>query len=120
MPPGVMYAPSASMILVFWLAGSEVPRHDILPSLIPISRPEGRTSLAVTCVSSQYTGFKKPERCSLGHQTKERVEDGAEFPDPPQLFAFVLLRDYVGTHNLSILDNQIKLHFVLFLFGYRT
>lgn len=47
-PPGVMYAPSASRILVHVEDGRSVPMHEILPFLMPISRFGARTSLAVT------------------------------------------------------------------------
>lgn len=49
MPPGVTYAPSASIILVFEETGNgPVARQAIFPFLIPSSRPSGSTSLAVT------------------------------------------------------------------------
>lgn len=46
--PGVMYAPSASTMMVSGPTSRPQPSSAILPSLIPISIPRGRTSVAVT------------------------------------------------------------------------
>lgn len=56
-PPGVIYAPSASTTFVLDDVGRDEPMHTILPSLMPSSRPAGRTSLAVTCYVSVRNSF---------------------------------------------------------------
>ena len=57
-PPGVTYAPSASMICV--VDGLEGVRDKvmaiILPDFVPIERPGWRISMAVTCLVALIRG----------------------------------------------------------------
>lgn len=66
-PPGVIYAPSASIALVAAEMGRLVPMHEILPFLMPISSPSDRTSLAVTCRLSAVSRFAMAWSLSFTH-----------------------------------------------------
>ena len=62
-PPGVMYAPSASITFVVAERGKVVPMHEILPFFIPTSSPSDKTSLAVTCQLSVVSLLRWSHHC---------------------------------------------------------